>query len=181
MIKFLAPILLSALFMRIKGGGPNVAPLWFRARDGGIDSAFMVVILAGFYINWWMALLFGLAYWAVNTMSMSEEVSAAGGYKGNWPDGRDSWFGSKALTWIKNDRVWGWASGGLRGAFIGACLALCSWNPWFILAGASFPLCYYIGVSIRQFQTGQIEPKDDAWAWGEWIWGGALGMPFLLQ
>lgn len=168
---------ICALLMRVKGGGPDKAPKWFRDLDGSIVSSFLFAGLCAFYFPWWQALLCGVAWFAGNAPSIGEEIGAIGGYKGNWYSDRDSWIGGKLVNWIKSDKAWGWASCFLRGIYFGLCLALPTLNPWFVLAGATFPLAYFIGVSIQQ----RIENTARVgWPISEWLYGAIIGGAFYV-
>lgn len=163
--------------MRIKGGGPDIAPKWFRVLDGSVVSAVGFAALCCFYVQPWLAALAGLGWFIGNAPSIGEEIGAIGGVRGNWVKNRDSWVGSKVFKWVKSDRLWGWLSGCLRGAFFGACLAAPLLDPWFILAGATFPLVYFIGVSINQIITNKVRAS---WYIAEWFYGMVIGICFLL-
>jgi len=162
----------TALLGRIKGGGPDIAPKWFLDLNGKLISAYLFGFLCLLYYDWNIAVLMGFMWWIGNKPSMSEVVSAIGGYFGHWFQDRDAWVLDFLTSWIKNERIWGVATGILRGAYTGICLALPSQNPWFILAGALFPVCYFIGVSIEQFY---MKKTQVSWHWGEWIWYGVIG------
>lgn len=168
-------IFILAFLMRVKGGGPDMMPQWFRDLRGIHVSSLGVAIYSAQFYELWQAPLMGLV-WLLHVMSMGEESGAIGGIYGNWFGDKDSWFGSKYLTWIKNKRLWGWVSSALRGFIIGIALALVSLNPWFILAGISFPLCYFVGISIEQI----VKNKNNnvSWHWAEWIYGGVFGLVF---
>ena len=172
--------------MRIKGGGHGkirreivdfaemvhgrtLAKIIDRILDGKVLSSlgFALVAFNPFAGLGW---LLGVA------PSIGEEIGAIGGYRGHWNyNDRDSWFLSKYVG-FRNIRVWGAVSGLLRGLFMGLCLAITTLNPWFILAGASFPLAYFIGVSIRQRYERLIAVD---WHLGEWIYGLILGIPLI--
>lgn len=102
--------------------------------------------------------LAGLAWLVGVAPSMGEEAGAVGGYKGNWrPEGA----------------TWGWKRGLQRGVFLGAMLALALNDTLMIIAGASFPLCYFLGISIQQYRTGKIIAD---WHLAEWIYGAVVGV-----
>lgn len=141
-----------------------------RALDGKTISPIMFAILA-------KNPLAAVGFLAGVAPSIGEELGAIGGVKGYWnKDKRDSWFGS-GLIMPENQRTWGFASGFLRGLFLGGCLALTTLNPWFILAGASFPVVYFIGVSIEQVIQNKVSVS---WYIGELLYGAALGLPLII-
>ncbi len=173
-----APIV--ALLMRVKGGGPDTMPAWFLKLDGSIVSSFGYAALCGISMPWYQALACGLAWFAANAPSIGEEIGAIGGYRGDWFSDRDGWIGGRLFDWVRSDKLWGWCSLTLRGVYSGALLGLAAWNPWFLLAGLLMAPCYYIGVSIRQWETEAVTPPSRAWAWSEWIWGGVIGCSMIL-
>lgn len=158
----------SGLFA-IKGGqhGPLIKKLidrawdhsfklgWIveKATDGTLVSSVLFGILMG-------SPLAALAWLTGVCLSVGEEIGSIGGFRGNWrPEGRR----------------WGWRAGVIRGVFLGAMLALAipDHSTGLILAGAMFPLCAFIGVSLEQLRTGAVSVS---WRWFEWIYGGVLGL-----
>jgi len=136
---------------------------WFI--DGSIISVFLVLVYTSAMLtDLSQSLLFTLSYFFV-LMSMGEEAGAAGDYKGPWGDYIDAGFG----------RSYGIKKGIQYGAFAGGCMALtmASWCPW--IAGALFPLAYYVGNSIYQLVN-----KTRSWEYSEFIWGAMLGVAFEL-
>lgn len=165
---------ITAFINRVRGGGPESFPKWFLKLDGTNLSSVSFGLLCLIYVPWWQAILAAIGWRIGAAPSFGEEIGAIGGIKGNWPSGRDSWFGSKIVK-VKSDRLWGWISGALRGLFFGTCIALPTLNPWFIPLGATFPLCYFLGVSIEQIHKKKIQAS---WHWAEWIFGAVLGAAF---
>jgi len=63
----------------------------------------------------------------------------------------------------------------IRGVFTTALMAVITSNPWLLLAGASFPVVYYV------FQTIYFWIyKKDSWALAEPAYGAIIGAAFLL-
>lgn len=168
--------------MRIKGGGhgkirrdivdfaemvhgAKLAKIIDRILDGKTLSSLGFALIA-FNPFAGLGWLLGVA------PSIGEEIGAVGGYRGHWNyNDKDSWFLSKYIK-IKDIRLWGFVSGLLRGAFLGLCLSITTLNPYFILAGACFPIAYFVGVSIRQ-RIEKLIAVD--WHLGEWILGAIIG------
>lgn len=153
-------IIAVSLLMRIKGGGHGfirnkTKGLLHKALDGKILSTLGFFILCLFHYGFGVSILAAIAWLAGVAPSIGEQIGAVGGYKRAWrPEGM----------------LWGWKSGMMRGTYQGALLALATGNTMFIIAGALFPLAYFIGVSLKQL----IHDRDD-WDYGEWIYGAILG------
>jgi len=138
---------LCALAGRLHGGGPTFYREWVRKRlpwldrylDGDIASPVAFAALCAFFMPWPLALGAGLGWWAGWAPDIGDKVDAL--RDGNW---------KPALQ---------------RGVFLGSCIALGSWNPAFILAGATFPLWYWLCVRYN---------KGD-WGPAEWAQGAAIG------
>jgi len=183
LVNFLFHVFFFAAAMRLKGGGHAQIRRWAAKKlgikfdekhnvigepnfwqagylavtDGSILSAFAVGFMAWHDFGFWVGLFFGAAWFLGNAPSMGEIAGAIGGYKGNWR---------------AEGRAWGWKQGAQRGIFTGSLLALATGNLLFIVAGAAFPLAYYIGVSIQQLISGKVA---SSWKYGEWFWGGVFG------
>lgn len=110
-----------------------------------------------------VAFLAGVLAWLVAVApSMGEEAGAVGGYKGAWGEYVTDGFG----------RSYGVKKAVQRGVFTGAVLALVFWHPAVLLAGATFPVAYFIGISIEQYRTKQAAAS---WHLAELIYGAAIG------
>lgn len=143
--------------MRIKGGGLG------KGNQGKIIAAFgFAALCLCLKFSFLAAVLAGLGWWLGNKASLGEIEGAIGGFKGNWRE---------------EGKSWGWKQGLQRGVFTGACLAVFTWNPAFILAGALFPLCAWIGISFEQLRAGKVQVS---WYLFEILWGGCLGVAFLI-
>jgi hypothetical protein len=94
-----------------------------------------------------------------------------GGYRGNWDADQKPYPKKEG----KAAAIEGWKAGLQRGVFMGAMLALTTGNLWFIIAGATFPACVFVGISIQQ----KITRKTLAdWHWYEVIFGAVIGTAF---
>lgn len=166
------PIFACAVLMRLKGGGHAGFVEWVATRSG---SKFLDLVLGAKFLStvgfglvcllvgypWWQAVLGAFGWLCGVAPSVGEIIGSIGGYKGNWR--------------IEGEK-WGWKMGAQRGVFCGACIALALWNPAFIIAGAMFPLVYWIGVSIEQYRRGIVAAP---WDWSEWFYGAVIGAAFL--
>ena len=94
-------------------------------------------------------------------VSMGEEAGAVGDYKGAWGPYIEKGFGRN--YGIKKSIQYGVYGVGVIG------IALGSFYPW--LAGASFPLCYWIGSSFYRYIHGAR-----SWTYAEPLWGAVLGL-----
>lgn len=162
--------LISVLAYSIKGGWLDHLPQWaafeYKSYFKRTLPAFLIFSLVVFYVPFLQAALFTLA-WCYCYSSMGEEAGAVGDYKGGWgdylearkPDGT-LYFGRS--YGIKKALQWGLAWGAL--------LALISGSGLFILAGATFPICYFIGSSIAQLRGSK------GWAYAEPIYGIPIGL-----
>ncbi len=176
-------IVIFSLLHMIKGGLlvsiPAVEnaikkPVFKYVFDGKIVSSLVcipVCILAGF--PEWQAMIFAAAWWVSMSPSLGEEIGAIGGYKGVWLD----LDGNEDYT-IKNTEG-GWKKGVQRGIFTGAILSLAAWNPLLVIAGATFPVCVWCGISIGQLYSGNIQ-EHKGWRIYEGIFGAAIGLAFWM-
>jgi len=148
----------SSILMRVKGGGLGKIPY----VSGKILSSIGFALLCLYATDSFFGLLGGVGWWVGNKFSLGEIIGAIGGYKGNWrPEGKE----------------WGWKQGVQRGIFTGACIGVCLWNPAFILAGATFPVCVWLGVSLNQILIRKVQAS---WYLFEILWGAVLGAAFLV-
>lgn len=153
----LLKIAATALLMRIKGGGLGPSPVSGRIISAGAFGLMCMVAL-----DHMRGLLGGVGWWLGNKMSMGEIAGAIGGLRGNWRH---------------EGAEWGWKQGLQRGIFTGALISVALWNPAFVVAGASFPLAYWMGITIEQLRTRTIAVN---WYLGEIIFGAFLGGALCL-
>lgn len=144
---------------------------WFM--DGSVISMFIVfVYVAASQPSLTVAALFALS-WCLIWMSMGEEAGAAGDYKGAWGEYITATVNGK----LAFGRSYGIKKGIQYGAFAGAGMALAigSWTLW--IAGAMFPLCYYLGNCFQVWVSGG---KHRGWQFSEPLWGAAVGLAYGL-
>lgn len=102
--------------------------------------------------------------WVIGVrVSLGEEAGAVGDYKGGWGPYIDQGFG----------RLYGVKKALQRGIFMGALLTLATGYTPFIVAGASFPLVYFIGNSL-----GLLVLKERGWSLSEPLLGFVFGVAF---
>lgn len=183
----------SALYS-IKGGWHwNIPGL--KALDHGVvgfilDGTRLSSILAAIYIghhaDMQTGLLFGLAWFIGVCMSMGEEAGAIGRWGSAWgpylkwmpettfyrvPKPLKPVLGRDVFP-IQEGQLYGWKKGLQRGVFLGALLTLATGYTPFILAGASFPVAYFLGSSL----TYLITKRPKSWTCAEPIYGAIIGM-----
>lgn len=169
-----------ALMMMIKGGWHWHLTIWRKDGrwihledldrgvlgfflDGSRLSTITVLIVVSVLIDPLQGLAFALAWFIGNIASMGEEAGAIG------PPPRgpyiENGFGQR----------YGVLKGLQRGIYLGALLTLSTFvtepSPWFIVAGASFPVCYFAGQSLQW----KIH-KTTSWAYAEPIYGAVIGI-----
>ena len=170
-------ILTFSLAYGVKGGWLGKIPGFNALRekpyldtmlDGKPLSAAIVSFYAGMCgLPLWMCCACALAWLIGVAPSMGEEAGAVGTYKGGWgPYVDNPEFG----------RSYGVKKAIQRGVFTGAPLALVTGNIWFIAAGATFPIVYFCGMSLRELFT-----RNNSWDWAELIYGGMLGLAWALS
>jgi len=172
MIDYLFIPACAALYA-IKGGQHGRVPLIAKLRknkimdgvlDGKVVSPLVMALLAG--------PLVGAAWLAGVAPGMGRIVGNIGGYRGNWMADETPY--PEELSGIYAAE--GWKAGVQRGVFMGALLALATGNTAFIVLGALFPACAWLGVSVKQFTTG-LRVVD--WVWYEVIFGAVIGAGFI--
>ena len=144
---------ICALIGRMHGGGPTFyrefvrkhAPWLDPYLDGDTASPIAFAALCLFFMPWPLALGAGIGWWAGWAPDIGDRVAEL--------------------------REGKWKQSLLRGVFLGACIAIGTWNPAFILAGATFPVWYGLCVKYN---------KGD-WGPAEWAQGAAIGsiLPLL--
>lgn len=115
---------------------------------------------------------FGALGWFIGcTPSLGEEVPAIGGIKGNWVHENNV---DRTLTGeeAKAARISALKRGLQRGVFMGACVAIGMQDFNFLYAGASWPLCVYVGISISQLYRNAV---NTGWRTYEIVYGLAFG------
>jgi len=171
-------IIACAVLMAIKGGWLGHIPKFNELRESSrvagflldgsnVSAALFIPLCLGLGVAWPFALLAGAAWFAGNMISMGEEASAVGGYKGGWAKIAGVIVEIRGAT-----RLSGIKSALQRGAWTGAMLCLAMPSAAFILAGFAFIPCYWIGISIAQLQSKKL---DAGWAYAEPIWGAVIG------
>lgn len=150
-ITILAAIPACALAARVHGGGPAVAREWLRKRFPNVERYLggdtLSPVLFGL-----VCLLFMPWYWA---------MGGAIGWAVGWaPDIGDR---------VQELRLGQWKMALQRGVFLGAWVAVGTYNPLFILSGAMFPLLYWLST----------KTKTGSWGISEWLQGAAIGLVFL--
>lgn len=140
---------------------------WFV--DGTQLSSFLAAVTVGLYTDPIAGALFGLAWWLGVMPSMGEEAGAVGRWGHAWGQyirSIDPKDGKPAF-----DRSYGIKKAIQRGVFLGALLTLVTGYTPFIIAGATFPIAYFIGTSFAYYVL-----KQDGWAPAEPLYGAFLGI-----
>ena len=138
---------------------------WFV--DGSVISLFLAFLfVAATQPSLTVAVLFAAA-WTLLWSSMGEEAGSAGDYVEWWGKYKDKGF----------KRDYGIKKGIQYGCFAGAGMALSvgSWALW--IAGALFPLCYYLGNSLYRYRH---KGAKRGWAYSEPIWGSVVGLAYAF-
>lgn len=134
---------------------------WFL--DGTQLSAFLVwVYLAAAQPYFIKACGFAFIWWIIVMTSMDEEAGAVGDYKGGWGPYVES---------AKLGRSFGVRKAEHYGLLGGCLLAIVSGCDAFVVALATFPLCYFAGNSLHLYLH-----KYRSWAYSEIIWGAVIGV-----
>lgn len=141
----------------------NAFAKWFL--DGSVISLFIVAIYVATSQPSLVVTVLCALSWCLIWSSMGEEAGAAGDYKQWWGKYFDRGF----------PRDYGLKKGVQYGVFVtfGMSLALGSWCP--VIAGATFPLCYFAGNSLYRWHTGKR-----GWPYSEPIWGAVIGLGYGL-
>jgi hypothetical protein len=105
-------------------------------------------------------LLLMLAWLVAVSPSMGEEAGAIGRIGRHWGDYVDMWG-------EKEGRSYGWRKGLQRGVWLGAPFTVLTGLPHFIILGALFPVCHFIGQQIYY-----MIHKVDSWKYAEPLVGG---------
>lgn len=172
MFTTIAIILSCAVLHAIKGGQHGFIrnrvenKILHRLLDGKVISSAGFGVLIGIVTgDAVMGASCAVLWLAAFAPSMGEEAGATGGICGGWGPYLDRGFG----------RSYGVKKALQRGVFAGAILSLLLPGWAMIVAGATFPVCYFIGISIQQLIDG--DEKDDAsWHIAEWIYGVVIGI-----
>lgn len=164
-------IVFFTLMMTIKGGWHWRIPQ-IKALDDGVMGFFLdgtrlstllVLGYVGSLTDPLIGLFFALAWFVGNLASMGEEAGAIG------PPARGPYI-EKGFG-----QAYGVKKGLQRGIYLGALLTFATFasdpSPWFIVAGATFPLCYFAG----QYLYLKIH-KTSSWAYAEPIYGLVIGL-----
>jgi hypothetical protein len=156
-------VFVMALAYCAKGGWLDAFPKYKELvefyRLKRVLPLLIVLIPLLFIVSPLQAVLFTLA-WAYCYSSMGEEAGAVGDYQGGWGDYMTGGFG----------RSYGIMKALQYGLSWGALLTLITGCVWFVPAGATFPVCYFIGSSIAALR-GQ-----KGWAYAEPIYGAVIGI-----
>lgn len=144
------PVIFCSLLMRIKGGG--LAKYQPKSRilkillGGKLLSTIGFGVLCYFMgLPPWQAILCGMGWLAGVSPSIGEDIDD-----------------------LRHGK---WLPAIMRGVWMGAMLAVTTWNPAFILSGATFPICYWL--------SDRIDPKD--WKYGEYILGAVIGLTMVMH
>ncbi|MDB5490368.1 MAG: putative rane protein [Micavibrio sp.] len=172
-------LLVMVLLYPIKGG--QHVTVKFREKTSAISGwkgKIIREIVDGHNLS---AILFGLitmslpaalAWYIGCKPSLGEEVPAIGGIRGNWVHEGTT---DRILTGSESKaiRISALKRGLQRGVFMGACIAFALNDRNFILAGATWPLCVFIGISISQLYRNAIAT---GWRTYEIVYG----LPFVV-
>lgn len=162
--------------------------LIYQITDGKVMSSFLLFLAVpfltaeyqgvinsvaqyGFREGWFMLSLLCAGAWALGVSPrIKEECASVGGYRGH------ELFYLDRMFWVKKAVQ--------RGIFTAAPMAIVlatmiGANPApLLIAGATFPAIYFLGISIYQYRsnTGGI-----GWGYAEPLYGLALGLGFGLS
>ncbi len=183
---FMAAMMIKGGWLgRIKGWEPFANGLksghkwWERTLgwilDGTQLSAWFLTVGLLFISPLWLALAVGAAWLVYARVSMGEEAGGVGSYHEAVGDYVE-WLGES------KGRSFAWHKGYQYGATFGGALVIGAWLgsgaafPYLIVAGAMFPIAYYIGNSIHFYLH-----KQSSVAYSEVIWGALLGAAWDLH
>lgn len=170
--------LLCSLLCRIKGGG-----ILYRIRpdhgiinnilDGKIVSSLGYGALVMSASSPLTGALAGLGWLIWMAPGVGDYIGALGGAFGRWREAAllEHWL----IDWMlpKTPWIYGWLGTALRGAVFAIPLALALGSWYIIIAGAMMPVCYWLGITIRQVEQGVIAAN---WLYGEYLWGAVIGL-----
>jgi hypothetical protein len=150
-LEFLA-IPACAILFAIKGGQHGFIvnkyrdknPVLNRILDGKVLSTVGFGLLCLFFVPWWLAITGALGWLLGVAPSIGEDIQAQ--REGNWKP----FF--------------------QRGTFLGASITLGLWNPAFILAGMTAPLCLWIS-----------DRRSKEWWFYELAQGAVIGATLVLS
>lgn len=160
--------LIFAILGCIKGGShwniPKLKELDHGVLGFLIDGTRLTTLIVTIWMVWAagpVGFLIGLAWFLGIASSMGEEAGASGTYK--------EWWGP-----YKNfGRSYGIKKALQRGIYQGALLTLVTGYTPFIVAGATFPICYFVGQSLYTL----IHNKNST-AYAEPVFYGVIGVAF---
>lgn len=184
MIDAIFAVLFCSMLMRMKGGG-IIDP----KADGKLCSTICFSVLVfGLTGQPVLALFAGGAWLAGCAPAIKQYLTNLGGYKGplsfyGMGEYRiinliveklaQAYYHFRPLTENGLRQFSGWVGTALRGLAMGIPLAFVFGWP-FVFVGLAMAPAYYIGISLRQQELGGT--TIDGWHYGEWIWGGVIGL-----
>ena len=143
----------------------NKVASWFI--DGSnLSALILLVVMAAIQPDFTVAVTFAVAWWIWIISSMGEKAGAVGDYKGGWGPYVDA-EEFKRRDGVKDAFIFGIAGGALMSAASGF------WA--FIIAGASFPVVYFLGSSLYL-----LIHKSRSWAYAEPLYGIPFGIIYYL-
>lgn len=167
-------IIIFSILYAIKGGWLWNIPKAEKLKCWLTDGTQLSSILAGLYVGYCtdpiQGILFGLAWWVGVMVSMGEEAGSIGHYKGWWGGYKTRGF----------DRSYGIKKSIQRGIFLGSLLTIATNETLFIIAGATFPVCYFLGSSLHLLIEGKKSTYKDSWALAEPLYGAVIGIAVFL-
>lgn len=178
----LLSIAIFALCMMIKGGQLG---RWFGINkitdvlEGAYVSALILLVFHGVLVDWQSGLIFALAWVLAVRPSIGEEVGAIGRYGEAWGQYLDWMPETKELTIFGRSfaytegQSYGIKKGLQRGVFAGSLLTLATGYTPFIIAGAAFVPCYWLGATIHH---SIYKKPEDAIEGSELLWGAVIGL-----
>lgn len=185
-------IILSAFFMRIKGGMMPF-PLLGGKGASAILFCLLVFFLSGDPV---LGLLAGLAWFIGCVPAVRDYLINLGGYLG--PFEFTGWgqhpiivkichflaglyFLNRPVEGIALRKFYGWTGTVLRGMAMGVPLAVAFKSLPLLIVGPAMAPCYFAGMSVLQYVRAKGVKRSvyrryfDGWSLGEWFWGGVIG------
>lgn len=174
MILFL-DIIVFAVAVSLKGGWHK---RFFTTKIDGTHLSFILIALYAWYmLPLGTAVMFTLG-WMLISASMGEEAGAVGDYKAWWGDYEEAIYppGHSEAGQRVFDRSYGIKKGIQYGLQTGSVMALSLGNWSMAIAGALFPVAYYLGSSLYYYLH-----RHHAWTYAEPVWGVFFGVAFYLS
>lgn len=174
-------IFLFALAYALKGGVLELFRNYERVRENSrilaalLNAKFLSifpVLAAGLiYMDvWWQPVAILIAWLVAIAPSMGEEHGAVGDFKGALPAYLERGISDRGRSYDIKKAL-------QRGVWMGACFAVATWNPVFILTSLLFIPCIWAGQSLNYLIL-----RERGWTLAEPLIGAVcIGLGFLMM